>query len=119
MTTMNDAHALEALLADLPDDDAATQAAPAPAAPPRDLPKLMRKIPVTLTLEVGEARVSLQDLLAIGADSVIELNTLAGEPLTLKANGTTIGRAEVVVAGENYGLKVIEIAGLDLDSLAG
>ncbi|MDN3921577.1 FliM/FliN family flagellar motor switch protein [Roseateles violae] len=117
MTMMNDANALEALLADLPAQDV-QEVAPPPAAPTRDLPKLMRKIPVTLTLEVGEARVSLQDLLAIGADSVIELNTLAGEPLTLKANGTTIGRAEVVVSGENYGLKVIEIAGLDLDSLA-
>ena len=117
---MNDSNALETLLADLPVEDAQlanTEAAP--ARPSRDLPKMMRKIPVTLTLEVGEARVSLADLMAIGADSVVELNTLAGEPLTLKANGCPIGRAEVVVSGENYGLKVIEIVGLDLDSLAG
>lgn len=117
---MNDNTALEALLADLPAEDAfpvdPAPAGPAPAA--RDLPKLMRKIPVTLTLEVGEARISLAELVGIGADSVVELNTLAGEPLTLKANGTTIGRAEVVVSGENYGLKVVEVAGLDLDSLA-
>ena len=116
----NDTTSLDALLADLPVEDAQPAIVDAtPAKPSRDLPKLMRKIPVTLTLEVGEARVSLADLMALGADSVVELDTLAGEPLTLKANGCTIGRAEVVVAGENYGLKVIEIAGLDLDSLAG
>jgi flagellar motor switch protein FliN/FliY len=40
---------------------------------------------------------------------------LAGEPLVIKVNGTPIGRAEVVVAGENYGLKVIDLDGLNLD----
>lgn len=84
----------------------------------RDLPAMMRKIPVTLTLEVGSARLSLQDLMQIGPDSVVELDVLAGEPLTIKVNGTAIGRAEVVVAGENYGLKVIDLDGLNLDMMA-
>ena len=92
-----------------------------PAAPParavRDMPLMMRKIPVTLTLEVGSARISLQELMAIGPDSVIELDMLAGEPLTIKVNGTPIGRAEVVVFGENYGLKVIDLDGLNLDMM--
>ena len=84
-------------------------------APRRDLPQMMRKIPVTLTLEVGSARISLQELMSIGPESVVELDMLAGEPLTIKVNGTAIGRAEVVVAGENYGLKVIDLDGLNLD----
>jgi flagellar motor switch protein FliN/FliY len=83
----------------------------------RDLSKLMRRIPVTLTLEVGEAKVSLHELANLRADSVVELNTLAGEPLLLKVNGAVIGRAEVVVTGENHGLKIVEMAGLDLDQL--
>ena len=40
------------------------------------------------------------------------------EAVIVAASRTPIGRAEVVVAGENYGLKVIELADLDLDSLA-
>lgn len=93
--------------------------APAPAASraPRDLPALMRKIPVTLTLEVGSARMSLQDLVGIDESSVVELDTLAGEPLVLKVNGTPIGRAQVVVVGDNYGLKVVELSDLDFGSL--
>ncbi|MBY0239777.1 MAG: FliM/FliN family flagellar motor switch protein [Burkholderiaceae bacterium] len=86
--------------------------------PRRDLPQMMRKIPVTLTLEVGSARISLQELMSIGPESVVELDMLAGEPLTIKVNGTAIGRAEVVVAGENYGLKVIDLDGLNLDMMA-
>lgn len=90
---------------------------PVQKAPRRDLPQMMRKIPVTLTLEVGSARISLQDLMSIGPDSVVELDVLAGEPLVIKVNGTAIGRAEVVVAGENYGLKVIDLDGLNLDMM--
>jgi len=84
----------------------------------RQLPQMMRRIPVTLTLEVGSVRISLQELMDIGPSSVLPLDSLAGEPLVIKVNGTPIGRAEVVVAGEQYGLKVIDLEGLNLDILA-
>jgi flagellar motor switch protein FliN/FliY len=117
---MNDKLALETLLAEGGDAPEAADIAEAPAAPARrrDLSRMMRKIPVTLTLEVGSARISLQDLMDIGTDSVVELDSLAGEPLVIKVNGTPIGHAEVVVSGENHGLKVIDLDGLDLHSLA-
>jgi flagellar motor switch protein FliN/FliY len=100
------------LIDDVPAADAAAPAAP--KASPR-LPQMMRRIPVTLTLEVGSARVSLQELMEIGPDSVLPLDAMAGEPLVIKVNGTPIGRAEVVVAGEQYGLKEIDLDGLNLD----
>lgn len=119
---MNVANPNDALLEDLSDEMIIEQVggeladtSMAAQAPRRDLPAMMRKIPVTLTLEVGSARISLQELMAIGPDSVVELDVLAGEPLVIKVNGTAIGRAEVVVAGENYGLKVLDLEGLNLD----
>ncbi|WP_208023740.1 FliM/FliN family flagellar motor switch protein [Duganella aquatilis] len=119
---MNVANPSDALLEDLSEEMIIDQPGNeltdiAPAAPRRDLPAMMRKIPVTLTLEVGSARISLEELMNIGADSVVELDVLAGEPLVIKVNGTAIGRAEVVVAGENYGLKVIDLDGLNLDMM--
>jgi flagellar motor switch protein FliN/FliY len=104
-------------LEDVLEDEAPAVAPAAVAAPKRNMVQMMRRIPVTLTLEVGSARLSLQDLAVIQRDSVIELDTLAGEPLTIKVNGTAIGRAEVVVSGENYGLKVLELSDLNLDTL--
>lgn len=99
--------------------DELSDAAAAPAAPgAARLPQMMRRIPVTLTLEVGSARISLQELMAIGPSSVVPLDALAGEPLVIKVNGAPIGRAEVVVAGEQYGLKVIDLDGLNLDLIA-
>ncbi|WP_179671873.1 FliM/FliN family flagellar motor switch protein [Duganella sp. 1224] len=120
---MNVANPSDALLEDLSEemiiDQPGNELTDLPAAAPRrDLPAMMRKIPVTLTLEVGSARISLEELMNIGPDSVVELDVLAGEPLVIKVNGTAIGRAEVVVAGENYGLKVIDLDGLNLDMMA-
>lgn len=120
MTTLTEDDADNGLLDELSDEMLAAPAGsdlrePAPRRGQRDLPQMMRKIPVTLTLEVGSARISLQELMAIGPDSVIALDVLAGEPLIVKVNGAPIGRAEVVVTGENYGLKVIDLDGLNLD----
>ncbi|WP_375213052.1 FliM/FliN family flagellar motor switch protein [Aquabacterium sp.] len=118
---MSDKLDLDNLLADIAEEGAAAQPAAAAQAAPsrvqRDFTQMMRKIPVTLTLEVGSARISLQDLMEMGPDSVVELDSLAGTPLIIKVNGTPIGRAEVVVTGENHGLKVVELADLNLDAL--
>ena len=97
---------------------AESAAAAAPDVNKARLPQMMRRIPVTLTLEVGSARISLQELMEIGPSSVLPLDALAGEPLVIKVNGAPIGRAEVVVAGEQYGLKVIDLDGLNLDLIA-
>lgn len=107
---------IDALLEDLT-VDAAPVETPAPAKPRRDLGQMLRKIPVTLTLEVGSAEIVLDQLIALEHGSVVELDALAGAPLVIKVNGTAIGRAEVVVSGENYGLKVLELTDLDLLSL--
>ena len=113
---------MQDLIADLSAAAEAEEGVFKPAAatprPRRALSQMMRRIPVTLTLEVGSASISLQDLVDIGPESVVELDALAGAPLVIKVNGTAIGRAEVVVAGENYGLKVIDLDGLDLEQLA-
>jgi len=112
---------LDDMLGDFDDEASGFGDTAEPAPPPRParpLAQMLRKIPVRLTLEVGSTSISLQDLMNIDRDSVIELDTLAGEPLLIKVNGTAIGRAEVVLAGENYGLKVVELCDLDLGSLA-
>ncbi|MFA7097289.1 MAG: FliM/FliN family flagellar motor switch protein [Gammaproteobacteria bacterium] len=111
---------MNAVLEDLQlngDEEESSEPSDTATAQNRAITQLMRKIPVTLTLEVGSARVTLQDLLQLNVDSVIDLDTAAGAPLVFKVNGTPIGRAEVVVVGENYGLKVVELADLDLNNL--
>ena len=70
---------------------------------------LIRSIPVTLTVELGSAKLKLKDLLRLAQGSVLELDTAAGEMLDLKVNGTTIAKGEVVTVGHQLGLTVVEI----------
>lgn len=115
---MNDSFDLDAALGDIGQLDGEAAAPAAPERPRRDLSQFLRKIPVTVTLEVGATQVSLLDLAGLEQGSVLELDKLAGEPLDIKVNNTRIGRAEVVVMGENYGLRVVELDNLDFDSLS-
>lgn len=86
-------------------------------APLADSMSLLKRIPVTLTLEVSSVEVMLADLLNIDDDTVIELNKLAGEPLDIKVNNILLGKAEVVVVNEKYGLRVIEFNTRDINEL--
>lgn len=78
---------------------------------------LLRRIPVTLTLEVASVEVMLADLLSMDDDTVIELDKLAGEPLDIKVNNILLGKAEVVVINEKYGLRVLEFNSRDINEL--
>ena len=69
----------------------------------------IRSIPVTLTVELGSAKLKLKDLLRLAQGSVLELDTAAGEMLDLKVNGTVIAKGEVVTVGDQLGLTVVEI----------
>lgn len=78
---------------------------------------LLKRIPVTLTLEVSSVEIMLSDLLNIDDDTVIELDKLAGEPLDIKVNNILLGKAEVVVVNEKYGLRVLEFNARDINDL--
>ncbi|MDM3221776.1 FliM/FliN family flagellar motor switch protein [Citrobacter sp. Cf088] len=79
---------------------------------------LLKRIPVTLTLEVSSVEVMLADLLNIDDDTVIEMDKLAGEPLDIKVNNIQLGKAEVVVVNEKYGLRVLEFNTHEINDLA-
>ena len=108
---LNDDLALQDLLNTPVTEPVAPPAATtAPTAEPvARLSPFLHRIPVTLTLEAGSARITLQELADLGPDSVVPLDTMVGEPLTIKVNGSVIGKGEVVVHGDAYGLKVLEL----------
>lgn len=79
---------------------------------------LFSRIPVTLTLEVASVEISLAELINVSNDSVLELDKMAGEPLDVKVNGILLGKAEVVVINDKYGLRIIEFNNKELSELA-
>jgi flagellar motor switch protein FliN/FliY len=78
------------------------------AAPARELDFIL-DIPLEVTVEIGRAKMLINDLLQIGQGSIIELNRLAGEPLDIYVNQKLIARGEVVVVGEKFGVRITDI----------
>ena len=70
---------------------------------------LVLDIGVELTVELGRTRMPIRDVLALGPGALLALDTLAGEPVNLRVNGTLIARGDVVVVDGNYGVRVIEL----------
>lgn len=66
-------------------------------------------IPVTITMEVGHAKISIRNLLQLNQGSVVELERLAGEPLDVLVNGTLIAHGEVVVVNDKFGIRLTDV----------
>ena len=71
--------------------------------------RLLQDVDVKLTVEIGQTSLSLRELLALGEQSVIELDRQANELLDVFVNGTLIGRGEVVTVGDRFGVKMTEL----------
>lgn len=65
------------------------------------------KVPVEVFL--GSTKIPLKDILSYKPGSIIELDTLAGEAVEIRANGATVAHGEVVVLEEKYGVRIIDM----------
>lgn len=70
---------------------------------------LLANVRVSMTVEVGNTQITLQDLLRLNEGSVVELDRMAGDPLDILVNGTPIAKGEVVVVGEKFGIRFGDI----------
>jgi len=70
---------------------------------------IFKNIPITVSVELGRAQISLKEMYELTEGSIIELERLVGEPLDLVVNGQIIAHGEVVAIDNNYGLRVTQI----------
>ena len=79
--------------------------------------RVLYDVEMTLTVEIGRAKLPVRQVLELVPGAVIELDRVAGSPADLMVNGRLIARGEVVVVDEDYGLRVTEIVDLGETSL--
>jgi flagellar motor switch protein FliN len=70
---------------------------------------LLMDVPLRVSVELGRISMTLQQVLELGRGSIIELERLAGEPVDILVNDKLIGRGEVVVVDEYFGVKITEL----------
>ncbi len=70
---------------------------------------LILDVPLQVTVELGQCKKSIKDILNLSMGSVVVLNRMAGEMVDIMVNGKLFARGEVVVIDDNYGVRVTEI----------
>jgi flagellar motor switch protein FliN/FliY len=70
---------------------------------------ILQDVPLTITVEIGRAKMLVKDILKLTLGSVIELDKLAGEPVDILVNGKVIAKGEVIAVNENFGVRILEI----------
>ena len=71
---------------------------------------LLLDIPLEITVELGRAKIQIQELLNLGPGSTVTLSKLEGEPVDILANDKLIARGEVVLQNKKYGIRITEIS---------
>lgn len=88
---------------------------PAVAAPP--LPagamRVLYDMEMTLTAEIGRARLPLREVLSLTPGAILELDRSAGGPADVMVNGRLVARGEIVVVDEEYAVRITEIVPAD------
>ncbi|HEX5793011.1 MAG TPA: FliM/FliN family flagellar motor switch protein [Rheinheimera sp.] len=106
---LNNGNGLDAALAELDmmeiDDVFAPQADS--SATTTDGLSMFRDVPLTVTLEVASAEVTLGQLSRASVGDVLPLDKAVGEALDVKVNGVLFAKAEVVMVDGKYGLKFV------------
>ena len=98
-----------------PASPSASAAQPTPPAPAASAARpttmdLLADVEIEVTAELGRRRMSLGEVSRLDVGSVVELDTLAGEPLVLFANGRRIATGEAVVVDGQFGVRIQALA---------
>ena len=70
---------------------------------------LLRDVDLNVKIELGRARMLVEDVLKLGEGSVVELDKLAGDPVDVFVNERLVARGEVLVLNDNFCVRINEI----------
>lgn len=83
-----------------------------PAATSPDAPlDIYADIPITLTARLGQAALTIGDLLKLGPGATVPLDRDVLQPIDLVVGGKVFARGEVVVVNDRFAVRLKELAG--------
>ncbi len=71
--------------------------------------ELLSGVEVELSAELGRADLALRDITALAAESVLTLDQMVNEPVSVYVNGTRYATARLVVVDGEYGVEILEV----------
>ncbi|HXK26866.1 MAG TPA: flagellar motor switch protein FliN [Candidatus Binatia bacterium] len=70
---------------------------------------LLMDVPLQVTVELGRARLTIENLLRLNQGSVVELNQLIGEPLNILVNNKLMAHGEAVVVKDKFAIRILDV----------
>ena len=75
---------------------------------PPNIARLM-DVNLNVTIELGRTKHTLEQVLNLGEQSLVELDKQVGDPIDILVNGKVFARGEVVTVSENFGVRITEL----------
>ena len=72
--------------------------------------KLFGEVRVELEARLGTTELSVDALLGLKAGSVVTLQTGLADHVDLFVNGACVARGEIVAVGDQFGVRIVEVA---------
>ena len=66
-------------------------------------------VQLSIIVEVGRKQMLISDLLELEEQSIIELDSMGGQPLDIRANDLLVARGEVIVVNEKFAVRITDI----------
>jgi flagellar motor switch protein FliN/FliY len=67
------------------------------------------ELEVPVSIELGRTQMAIEDVLALGRGSVVQLDRLVGQPVEVYVSERPFATGEVVVTGEKFGVRILRI----------
>ena len=72
--------------------------------------KALNEVPLKISAVLGEAKMTIEEVLNLKQGMVIELGKKVGEPVDIYVNDKILARGEIVIVGGKIGITLTEIA---------
>ncbi|MBV1787716.1 FliM/FliN family flagellar motor switch protein [Marinobacterium sp. D7] len=70
---------------------------------------IIKDVKVKVDIKLGDSEITVNELMNISKGSVVQLSQKITEPLELILDGNVVARGELVAAGDNFGIKIVEV----------
>jgi flagellar motor switch protein FliN/FliY len=70
---------------------------------------LLMDVPLKVTVQLGRAQMTIENLLKLTQGSVVELNQVIGEPLDILVNNKLMARGEAVVVKDKFAIRIVDV----------
>jgi flagellar motor switch protein FliN/FliY len=73
--------------------------------------KMILDVTVPISVQLGQTRMTIRELLSLKKKSVVELSRMAGEPVDFFIKGKLLAKGEITVVDDRLAIRIAQLFG--------